>query len=181
MADEVNQKENPPELQPGDQSPPEVEESGQGTVSEVGVVEPESLVAQEDEELTKANTRLIELEQAIASRDSEIDTLRQAKAELEEKLTITGNSLAEAVASYKTMVVQANPEVLEELISGDTIGSINESLSRAKTLISKVRQGVEAEISLSRVPACAPERTVPDLSALSPREKIQYAIGGFST
>ena len=180
MANEVNQKENSPELQPGDQSPPEVEELGESAVSEAGVAELESLVAQKDEELAKANARLIELEQAIASKDSDIASLEQSKDELEERLTTISDSLAEAVASYKTMVVQANPEVIEELISGDSIESINESLVKARALVSKVRQGVEAEISLAKVPAGAPVRTSPDLSALSPREKIQYAIGGSS-
>ncbi len=93
-------------------------------------------------------------------------------------MATTSNSLAEAVASYKAVVVQTNPEVIEELISGDTIEAISESLEKAKTLVSRVRQGVEAEISLAKVPAGAPERTSPDLSTLSPREKIQYAIGG---
>ena len=178
MADEVNQKENSPGAQPGDQNPPEVEELGQNTVSEARVAELESLVAQKDEELAKANARLIELEQAVAGKDSEITSLKQSKDELEERLTAVSNSLAEAVASYKTVVIQANPEIIEELISGDTIEAINESLRQAKTLVSKVRQGVEAEISLAKVPAGAPERTLPGLSALSPREKIQYAIGG---
>ena len=91
------------------------------------------------------------------------------------------NALAEAVASYKTVVVQANPEVIDELINGDTIEAINESMSKAKDLVSKVRQGVEAEISSAKIPAGAPERTSPDLSALSPREKIQYAVGSFSS
>ena len=178
MTDEINQKENSPESQPGEENSPEVEELGQSVVSEVGVAELESSVAQKDEELTKANARLIELEQVVASRDSEIATLKQAEAESGEKLTTLSNSLAESVATYKTMVVQANPEVIEELITGDTIESINESLGKAKTLVSKVRQGLETEISLAKVPAGAPERTSPDLSALSPREKIQYAIGG---
>jgi len=178
LADEVNQKENSPESQAGDQNPPEVEELGQSEVSEAGVAELESLAAQEDEELAKANARLIELEQAVASKDSEIATVKQSKAELEERLTTISNSLAEAVAGYKAMVIQVNPEVIEELISGGTIEAINESLEKAKTLVSKVRQGLETEISLAKVPAGAPERTSPDLSALSPREKIQYAIGG---
>ena len=86
--------------------------------------------------------------------------------------------MAEAVASYKTLVAQLNPEVLEELITGDTIEVINQSLEKAKTLISRVRQGLEAEITAGKVPAGAPVRTPPDLSALSPREKINYAIGG---
>lgn len=137
----------------------EAEQSQAPTITEL-----EGLVAQKDEELTKTNARITELEQAVA--------------ESEEKLTIIQNSLAEAVAGYKAMVVQANPEVLEELVTGDTVDSINDSLSKAKTLVSRVRQGLETEISGAKIPAGAPQRTPPDLSALSPREKIQYAIGG---
>jgi len=181
LVNEINQKENPPETQSGDQSPPEVEEMGESAVSEAGIAELESLVAQKDEELAKASARLIELEQAVAGKDSEMATLQQSKNELEERLTTISNALAEAVASYKTVVVQANPEVIDELINGDTIEAINESLIKAKDLVSKVRQGVEAEISSAKVPAGAPERTSPDLSALSPREKIQYAVGSFSS
>ncbi|MBI4283263.1 MAG: hypothetical protein HY663_02195 [Chloroflexi bacterium] len=163
MADELNQTESLPQTPPGDRNPPEMEE-------------PAKLVTP-DEELTKDNARLIELEQAVTSRESEIASLKQAKDELEAKLTTIGNALTEAVASYKATVVQANPEVIGELIIGDTIEAIDESLKKAKTLVSRVRQGVEAEISSARVPAGAPERIAPDLSALSPREKIQYAIG----
>ncbi len=176
MANELNQEENWREMLPGDQNLPEAEELEQDSVSEAEVAELERLVAQRDEELAGAKARLIELEQAVADEDSEIAILKQTNDELEERLATTGNSLAEAVASYKAAVVQTNPEVIDELISGDTIEAINESLEKAKTLVSKVRQGVEAEISLARVPAGAPERTPPDFSSLSPREKIQYAI-----
>ena len=167
MVDELEQAENLPE----------VEELG----AQEGVTELENLVAQKDEELTRTNARLTELEEVIAGKDGEIADLKQTGEKLEEKLTTLNNSLAESVASYKAMVVQANPEVIGELINGDTIESINESLDEAKALVSKVRQGIETEISLAKVPAGAPERTSPDLSALSPREKIQYAIGGFSS
>ena len=168
-----------PELQSGkqteNQNPPEVEESGQ---SEDRVAELEGLVAQKDEELAKANARIIELEQTVANLDSEVASLKQAVAESEEKLSTISHSLAEAVASYRALVAQSNPEVLEELITGDTIEAINESLEKAKTLASRVRQGLEAEITAGKVPAGAPIRTPPNLSALSPREKINYAIGG---
>jgi len=40
---------------------------------------------------------------------------------------------------------------------------------------------MEEEVSKARIPAGAPQRVPPDLSALSPREKIQYAIGGSSS
>jgi len=170
---------NSPELQSGNQTknqnPPEVEESGQ---SGDRVTELEGLIAQKDEELAKANARIIKLEQAVTNLDSEVASLKQAVAESGEKLTTINHSLVEAVASYKALVAQLNPEVLEELIAGDTIEAINESLEKAKTLIGRVRQGLEAEITAGKVPAGAPIRTPPDVSALSPREKINYAIGG---
>ncbi|GAI99084.1 unnamed protein product, partial [marine sediment metagenome] len=142
------------------------------------VTELEDLMAQKDEELTKANARIIELEQTVANLDSEVVSLKQALAESEERLTTINHSLAEAVAVYKDLVAQSNPEVPEELITGDTIEAINESLEKAKTLVNRVKQGLEAEITAGKVPAGAPIRTPPDLSALSPREKINYAIGG---
>jgi len=136
-----------------------VQELGESRVTEL-----EGLVTQKGEELAKANARVTELEQALA--------------ESKEKLATVNSSLAETVASYKTLVIQSNSGVLEELIAGDSIESINESLKKAKTLISKVRQGVEAEISSTKIPAGAPQRTPPDFSALSSREKIQYGLGG---
>jgi DNA repair exonuclease SbcCD ATPase subunit len=181
LADEVNQREDLPGSPSGGPASPEVEELGQSAVPEAGITGLEDLLAQRDMELTGASARLGELEQAVAIKDSEITELERAKDELAATLTALNSSLAETVASYKAMVIQANPEVIEELISGDTVAAINESLEKAKALVSRVRQGLESEISLARVPAGAPERALPDLSALSPREKIQYAIGGFSS
>ena len=178
LADEVDQKENSPEAQSGDQNPSELEEPGEDMVSQARVTELEGLIAQKDEELAEANARIIELEQAVADKDSDIATLKQSEVELEERLSAISNTLAEAVASYRALAIETNPEVMEELISGDTIEAINESLEKAKGLISKVRQGLETEISLTRVPSGAPERRAPDFSALSPSEKIQYGIGG---
>ena len=88
--DELNQSQN---------HNPEAEGVEQEEASRIS--ELEDLLAQKDEELTEANARILELEQAVA--------------ELSGKLTIASSSLAEAVASYRTMVVQANPDVLEEL------------------------------------------------------------------
>ncbi len=172
MVSEEERNEDAPEEVSGEQKP------GKGAVQEARIAELEELVARRDEALDKVKAQMLELEQTVAAKDEEIAGLKQSGAELEGRLTALGNSLGEAVTSYKAAVVQANPEVIEELISGDTIEAVNESLSKAKLLVSKVREGVEAEISLARVPAGAPERTSPDLSGLSPREKIQYAIGG---
>ncbi len=129
-------------------------------------------------ELESKNAAIAELEQALASKDSEITLLKQTIAESEQKLVEINDTLAQAIASYKTLVVEANPEMPAELITGDTIEAINESLENARALIDRVKQGIEAEASRTKVPAGAPQRVPLDLSVLSPREKIQYAIGG---
>ena len=140
------------------------EEMESGEAFKARVVELESLVAAKDGELNEASTRIAELEQIVAEAND-----KQSKLD---------ESLDQAVSSYKALVIQSNTDVLEELIAGDSIGAINDSLAAARELISKVRSGVESEIASARVPAGAPQRTPIDLSALSPREKIQYAIGG---
>jgi chromosome segregation ATPase len=136
----------------------------------------EDRLAELENQLAQARTRLAELEEAVTSRDNEVADLKQSKAELEARVQDLSHSLTEAVTSYRAVVVQANPQI-EELVSGETIEAINQAVSQAKALVSKVRQGLEAEISLTRIPAGAPERTSPDLS-LSPREKIQAALAG---
>ncbi len=129
-------------------------------------------------ELGTKNTRITELETAVSEKDSEMATLKQTVVDDNQKLEALNESLSQAVAGYKTLAVKVNPGIIEELITGNTITEIDQSLENAKTLISKVREGIEQEIASVKVPTGAPQRTPPDLSALSPREKIQYAIGG---
>jgi septal ring factor EnvC (AmiA/AmiB activator) len=138
-------------------------------------------VSQLEELLAQKSRELSRLEQAIADKDSEINNLKQSLAESDEQRKHLSDSLAQAIDSYKALVISAHPEVPAELISGDTIKAIDESLVKAKDLVNQVRQGLEAEAMQARFPSGAPVRTPPDLSALSPKEKIQYAMGGFSS
>lgn len=142
------------------ESPPEAEKPDESSrLSEL-----ERLLVQKDEALGLANHRISELEQALN--------------DLSGKLASAGSALSQSVASYRTLVIKANPGVIEELISGDSIDGINASLERTKALIARVRQGLEEESTKIKVPAGAPQRTSIDLSALTPREKILHAIGG---
>ncbi len=141
---------------------------------------PENESKQDDtgEELEQVRSRVIELEALVAQKEEELAKANARTSELEQVVDESDRNLAQAVSSYKALVVKSNTGVLEELIVGETIEDINASLERAQTIVGKVRQGLEAEIASAKVPAGAPERTPTDLSALSPREKIQYAIGG---
>jgi hypothetical protein len=76
------------------------------------------------------------------------------------------------------LVAGANPGVVGEFIKGNSVAEVNESLEKARALMEKVRQGMEAEAGRVRVPAGAPARTQPELSGLTAMEKIRYAIGG---
>ena len=162
--DELNSTESTQMEGVANHNPPEVDEPGQSEASQARVTELESLLAQKDEEFSSANAHITELEQALAESDN--------------KLTDISNALSQAIASYRTLVIESNPSVIEELITGGNIEEINASLDKAKTLLVRVRKGLEEEVTASRVPAGAPQRTLPDFSVLSPREKIQYAIGG---
>ena len=132
-------------------------------------------------ELEAKNVSIVKLEQALAGKDAEIAALKQASTEAEGKVAELESALAQAVAGYKELVIETNPGVLAELITGNTVGEVNESLKNAQALIERVKQEMNSEAAKTRVPAGAPQRTPLDLSALSPREKIQYAIGGFSS
>jgi uncharacterized protein YlzI (FlbEa/FlbD family) len=93
-------------------------------------------------------------------------------------LSSVNKSLAEAVAGYKAKVIQMNPGVTEKMIDGKTIAAVEKAVVEAIELVASVKKSVEKEIQNKRVPAGAPGRGTADPSAMSPREKIQHAIGG---
>lgn len=129
-------------------------------------------------ELKQQRAVVDRLEESLAGKVVEIAALEQSLAAVERNLAEMGKQMVLAVASYRDMVVQANPGVLAELITGETVEDVNETLKTARALVDRVRQEVEAEVARARIPAGSPQRTPPDVSALSSREKIQYAIGG---
>lgn len=141
------------------------------------VAELEARLAEREAALAENNSRISGLEQALAERDSQIANLKQSSSELETRLTEVKDGQSQAIASYRALVIRSNPDLPEELITGDSVAEIEQSLAHTQTLIDRVRQRLETEIAGAKIPAGAPLRTPLDLSALSPQEKIQYAIG----
>jgi predicted RNase H-like nuclease (RuvC/YqgF family) len=129
-------------------------------------------------EIESGKSAIAELKQGLVSKDTEVTALNQSLAKANNALDARGKSLSQAIAAYRELVVQANPGVLAEMITGGSIEDVNASLESARSLTEKVRRGIEAEAARTRIPAGAPPRTPPDMSALSAREKIQYALGG---
>lgn len=122
--------------------------------------------------------RITALEQTIAARDSELAAVRQKVGELQDSLAAAQKETTDAVAAYRAQVLQAHPGMVADMVTGATVAAINASLSKAQGIVGRVRQSVVKEMAASRVPIGSPGRQSTDLSALSPREKINYGIGG---
>ena len=129
-------------------------------------------------ELKAGADKIAGLEKILAEKEIEIACLRQSVDEAARTSTRLSGEVSKAVAAYKELVGQANPGPVADMVKGATIAEINESLKSARALVEKVRQDIGAETARVRVPAGAPMRTAPDLSALSAREKIKYSIEG---
>jgi len=156
-------------------------EQGQAEEVETTISENDSLKLENEtlkRELKSRKDAIDGLEKAIAGKDSEIAVIKQSFDENKGKLDEMSKAIPQAVAAYKELAAQANPGLVAEMIKGETIEAINESVKNARALVERVKQEVGAENARVRVPAGAPQRTLPDLSALSAREKIKYAMEG---
>ena len=149
---------------------------GEAAVNELDALklENESLKS----ELTVKHNLAIELEQKITEKDNEIAALKQSQEQTLQDSASIRHQLNEAVAACKEMVQQANPGLVAGMVKGDTIEEINESVKSARALVERVKQEVAAENAKVRVPAGAPQRTPLDLSGLTWREKIKFAMEG---
>jgi len=112
-----------------------------------------------DEDLKE---RVRQLEESVASRDNELAALKCA--------------LANAVDKYRTAVLATAPGVPDELLRGETVEDIDASLEQARRIVLRVKQQLDSDVASRNVPAGAPPRTPPDMSALSPTEKIAHAL-----
>jgi predicted RNase H-like nuclease (RuvC/YqgF family) len=128
------------------------------------------------EAVKSRDAAIVRLEDVIREKESEIDSLKSERDELKQALDEAGQAVALAVAAYKEMVVQANPGLPAELITGDTIEAVKESVENARAIMDRVRQEMEAAAARTRVPAGAPPRAPLDFTGLSPREKIQQGL-----
>jgi len=125
--------------------------------------------------------------QELTGKSASLETSLAAKAaelaEAKKMLDVQAADIAslkaagdEAVRAYKTLAVRSNPLFTDDVIAGNTIAEVDAAMSRVLDLADKVRTRIETEIKSLSIPAGAPERSGPDLSCLSPREKIKLGL-----
>ena len=133
-------------------------------------------LGERDARLGEVQRQLDEATAAKESGEEELASVRAGLAERDTQLAAATEGLSHAVESYRASLVAANPEIPEEMIGGDAIGDIDASLEKAREMAGRVRPRLEEDLKATSVPAGAPQRPAPDLSELSPREKIEYAL-----
>ena len=112
--------------------------------------------------LAELETALGEARQSLADRTGDYDRLKAA--------------LDDTVSAYRKLAVSSSPLYSDDIISGSTVEEIDASIKKVNGLVKKMRSTLEAEFKDLTIPAGAPERSAPDLSGLSPRDKIKYGI-----
>lgn len=114
------------------------------------------------EEPSREALEIERLNALIADKDTELNGMRR--------------QIDFAVGRYRIALMVSAPELPEELISGNTIEELDNAMESAKKIVEKVASRIGARTPEERVPSGAPARREADLSGLSAREKIMYAI-----
>ncbi len=135
------------------------------------VADAEARAAHFRQQASLLQQQLEEARQEAARRQEE---LSQARAEAEE----LRQRLREAALRYREARLAARPELPAELVTGETLEEIDRQLEQAEGIVARLRERLEEEAQGQRFPAGAPPRRAPDLSSLSPLEKIRQGLQG---
>ena len=126
----------------------------------------------------KNNKEPSPLEGRVAELEQQLEQAETQRREGEEQLSTTQKSLAEAVSSYRALLLESTPEAPESMVIGETVDEVDRSFAEAKALVQRVRRDVEEKLAKERLPAGSPTRGPASFSSLSSMEKIRAALSG---
>jgi hypothetical protein len=132
-------------------------------------------------EATKGLTeKVTTLEADLVTKTGELVAIQGQLAEASTNFEGAKAAYAYAVEDFKKLVLASNPLFTPDIIGGDTIDAVKASVGKAGVLVSKVKEGLEAQASalsqLSVVPAGAPARSQINTEGLSTKEKINLGL-----
>jgi len=155
---------------------------------EVVLLEEQLTAAQND--IEQLQTQLAEAEARDGTRAAEVSELRRQVAVQEESLaaqtveledlraavTEAQAATREAVQRVRQSILDREPDLPQELVIGETVADLDAAVSQARQTVAQVRQHLEQQAQSLRVPAGAPVRGVPDVSAMTASEKIRAGL-----
>lgn len=112
----------------------------------------------------------------LQGSDERLTSAETEAAALRTQLDEASGRLRAAAERYRDLVVKTEPALPAELIAGDTVDAVDAAVESARAMVTRVRSHIEAQAHAARVPAGAPPRAQPDLSALSPEQKIRHGL-----
>ena len=155
----------------------------EGDAGAEGVASQEESLSEEESAISP-DPRIEELEAQVGGLSSSLEEREESIQKLTSDLEERGNAVSQlqeqlmsATSKYRDVLLSSVPEVPQELVRGQTIEELEASMAEARQTVERIRNQIEAQAASERVPAGAPLRSAPDLSALSPAEKIAYALG----
>ncbi len=113
---------------------------------------------------------------SVEELEGQVSQLRADLEKRDAELASLRGQMANSTARYRTAILSGAPEVPEELVHGDTVEELDASLVQARGIVEKVAQRLGSQVASEQVPAGSPPRRPPDLVAMSPHEKILYAL-----
>jgi len=136
-------------------------------------------------QVADAEARAAHHRQQAALLQQQLEQARQEVARLQGELTQARDEaealrqrLREAALRYREARLAARPELPPELVTGETLEEIEQQLQQAEGIVARLRERMEEQAQGESFPAGAPPRRGPDVSSLTPLEKIRRGLQG---
>lgn len=109
----------------------------------------------------------------LIAREAEVASLSRDLADKDDIIGRLNASLKAAVTAYRGTTVALHRDLPEELIEGDSISAVDESLRKAMALVARVK----STLSQAAPPLVAAGRSRPSGESLSTVDKIRCGLG----
>jgi chromosome segregation ATPase len=120
--------------------------------------------------------KVTSLEAEVGAKTQDIEAMKGQLAEASTNFEGAKAAYAYAVEDFKKLAASSNPLIPQEAIYGTSIEEIKASMGRANKLVANVQESLSRQAQAASVPAGAPQRTGPDVSTMSTKEKINLGL-----
>jgi hypothetical protein len=136
----------------------------------------QSLLAEAEARDATRVTEVTELHRQIAARDESLGAQTVELEDLRAAIADSETQRREAVERVRRAVLDREPELPEELVTGESVADLDAAVANARQTVAQVRQHLEQRAQAQRVPAGAPARGGADTSSLTAGEKIRAGL-----
>ena len=110
------------------------------------------------------------------TEQTELQRITKNQETMTKRLEKLEADLGKAIGGYRLALINQNPDILPDLITGSNIEELDKSVTTAKDLTKRIREKLEQKTAAEKIPSGAPARTPLDTSNLSSHEKIVYGL-----